>query len=64
VPPLILMYRPLGRAYGAPRLSSETLLRGLEEVLRRVYRVDEPREHPTWRAVAQALRGQDRVPIG
>jgi len=39
-------------------------LRGLEEVLRRVYRVDEPREHPTWRAVAQALRGQDRVPIG
>lgn len=63
VPPLILMYRPLGRAYGAPKLSSETLLRGLEEVLRFVYRVEQPATHPTLRAVADALGERADVPI-
>jgi hypothetical protein len=63
VPPLILMYRPLGRGYGAPTLGSDNLLQGLEEVLRWVYRVDQPREHPTWMAVAQALQGRDQVPV-
>jgi GNAT superfamily N-acetyltransferase len=63
VPPLILMYRPLGRGYGPPKLSRETLLRGLEEVLRFVYRVDDPVSHATVRAVMDALGDRAIVPI-
>jgi GNAT superfamily N-acetyltransferase len=60
--PLRLMYKPLGRVYAQPVLSAGDLLTGLAEVLRYVYRIDEPQTHATYRAVAaQVDRG---VPFG
>lgn len=56
--PLLLMYKPLGRVYTPPALSAGELLAGLAEVLRYVYRVDEPQTHATYRSVAaQVDRG-------
>jgi hypothetical protein len=62
-PALILMYRPLGRTYGPPQLATERLLLGLQEMLRWVYRIEQPGSHPTVLAVAAALRDRVTVPM-
>ncbi len=62
-PALILMYRPLGRVYAPPRLACERLLLGLHEVLRWVYRIEQPDSHSTMRAVAASLRDSVIVPL-
>jgi hypothetical protein len=61
-PPLILMYKRFGRVYGPPVLTAGELLAGLFEVLRYVYRIDEPNSHPTLRAVARRI-GEGPVPV-
>jgi len=56
--PLQLMYKPLGRVYASPVLSGEELLAGLAQVLRYVYRVDDPQAHATYRSVAAQVDGR------
>jgi hypothetical protein len=53
--PCRLFFKPPGRSYDPPRLTGPDLLTDLAEVLSTVYEVSGPREHLTYRRIAETL---------
>ena len=62
--PLRLVFRPAGRCYGSPLLTVRELLTDIEHILITVYAIARPREHATYRRIADALPDPDaNVPL-
>jgi hypothetical protein len=55
-PALQLMYKPLGQVYSQPSLSTNELLAALAQILRYVYRIDDPHTHATYLAVKAQVK--------
>jgi len=64
-PELRLLYKELGAVYGAPDVSVDEFLAALADILRSVYGVAAPREHPTFQQVRRQLadRGTASIPF-
>ena len=61
--PLHLLYKPFGRVYGDVELRTDEFLPTLEDILRDVYEIAEPRSHPTYTAVSAELSSRTEVPL-
>ncbi|HEX3782917.1 MAG TPA: GNAT family N-acetyltransferase [Pseudonocardiaceae bacterium] len=57
-----LMYKPFGRCYGVPDLTAGTVLAAIEDVLRVVYGIDEPRTHRTYGRAVETLPADEATP--
>lgn len=53
--PLRLVFRSIGRSYAPPRLLAADLLGDMEQILKTVYGIANPGDHPTYRRIAAAL---------
>jgi GNAT superfamily N-acetyltransferase len=56
--PVRLLYKQVGRCYQAPRLAANDVLAAVAEILAKVYGIAAPREHTTFKLLAQDLADQ------
>lgn len=61
--PARLVFKPTGRIYDSPELRSADLLTDLAEVLRGVYGIADPEEHPSYTRIAAELPRDGIVPL-
>jgi len=60
---LHLLYKPFGRVYEPPCLSTGDLLTALRDVYRSIYEIQQPDQEPTFQSLARSLQGVEFVPF-
>jgi hypothetical protein len=61
--PLHLLYKPFGRVYQRPELSSTDFLDAMREIITVVYGVEDAESSPTYRQLQRSLAGRRWVPV-